>query len=152
MICYASSKDTLRRLSNPRAVKLKLFGTIFYDTGNFNERPSYLAGALEKQGANLEHVFLLAHNLRIDMKVREFYYKFICNRLATGEWLHRVGMTNSNVCTFCNCEKETVEHLFIKCDITKTFGEKYSEWRYNASGKLENLTTENITLAYPNYR
>ena len=38
-IRYASSEDTLRRLSNPRAVKLKLFGTIFYDTGNFNERP-----------------------------------------------------------------------------------------------------------------
>ena len=39
MIRYASSEDTLRRLSNPRALKLKLFGTIFYDTGNFNERP-----------------------------------------------------------------------------------------------------------------
>ena len=41
MIHYASSEDTLRRLSNPRAVKLKLFGTIFYDTrtGNFNEGP-----------------------------------------------------------------------------------------------------------------
>ena len=39
MIRYASSEDTLRRLSNPRAVKLKLFGTIFYDTGIFNERP-----------------------------------------------------------------------------------------------------------------
>ena len=36
---YASSEDTLRRLSIPRAVKLKLFGTMFYDTGNFNERP-----------------------------------------------------------------------------------------------------------------
>ena len=107
---------------------------------------SYLAGALEKQGANLEHVFLLAHNLRIDMKIREFNYKFICNRLATGEWLYRVGITNSNVCTFCSCEKETVEHLFIKCDTTKTFWEKYSEWRYNASRKPENLTMENIML------
>ena len=49
--------------------------------------------------------------------------------------------------TFCNCEKETVEHLFIKCDITKTFWEKYSEWSlYNASRKPENLTTENIML------
>ena len=36
---YASSEDTLRRLSNLRTVKLKLFGTIFYDTENFNERP-----------------------------------------------------------------------------------------------------------------
>ena len=27
MIRYASSEDTLRRLSNPRAIKLKLFGT-----------------------------------------------------------------------------------------------------------------------------
>ena len=39
MIRYATSEDTLRRLSNPRALKLKLFRTIFYDTGNFNERP-----------------------------------------------------------------------------------------------------------------
>ena len=80
------------------------------------------------------------------MKIREFYYKFIGNRLATGEWLYRVGITNSNACTFCNCEKETVEHLFIKCDITKTFWKKYSEWKYNASRKPENLTTENIML------
>ena len=38
MIRYASYEDTLRRLFNPRAIKLKLFGTTFYDTGNFNER------------------------------------------------------------------------------------------------------------------
>ena len=38
MIRYASSEDTLCRLSNPRAVKLKLFDMTFYDTGNFNER------------------------------------------------------------------------------------------------------------------
>ena len=44
MIRYASFEDTLRRLSNPRAVKLKLFGTIFYDTGNFNDRPSASGG------------------------------------------------------------------------------------------------------------
>ena len=35
---YASSEDTLRRLSNPRAIKLKFFDTTFYDAGNFNER------------------------------------------------------------------------------------------------------------------
>ena len=34
MIRYASSEDALRRLSNPRAIKLKLFG----NTGNFKER------------------------------------------------------------------------------------------------------------------
>ena len=34
MIRYASSEDTLRKLSNPRAIKLKLFG----NTGNFKER------------------------------------------------------------------------------------------------------------------
>ena len=40
MIRYASStEDTLHRLSNPQGVKLKLFGTIFYDMGNFNKRP-----------------------------------------------------------------------------------------------------------------
>ena len=38
MIRYAGSEDTLCRLSNPRAIKLKLFGTTFYYTGNFNER------------------------------------------------------------------------------------------------------------------
>ena len=38
MIHYASSEDTLRRLSNPRAIKLEFFGTTFYDAGNFNER------------------------------------------------------------------------------------------------------------------
>ena len=79
------------------------------------------------------------------MKMREFYYNFICNRSATGEWLYRVGMTNSNLCTFCNCEKETVEHL-SKCDITKIFWGKHSEWRYNASRKLENITTQNTIL------
>ena len=38
MIRYASSEDTMGRLSNQTAIKLKLFGTTFYDTGNFNER------------------------------------------------------------------------------------------------------------------
>ena len=43
MIRYASSEDTLCRLSRDcpthGAIKLKLFGTTFYDTGNFNKRP-----------------------------------------------------------------------------------------------------------------
>ena len=53
---------------------------------------SYLVEALEKQGATLEHLYLLAHKFKIDMKIREFYYKFVCNRLATGEWLYKVGI------------------------------------------------------------
>ena len=54
MIRYASSEDTVRRLSNPRAIKLKLFGTTFYDTGNFNERRRHeaLGGVLK---CNFQH-------------------------------------------------------------------------------------------------
>ena len=37
-------------------------------------------------------------------------------------------------------------NIFSPCISPKTFGEKYSELRYNASRKLENLTTENIIL------
>ena len=55
MIRYASSEDTLRRLSNPRAVKLKLFGTIFYDTGNFNKRPRREALNLKVLKRNFQH-------------------------------------------------------------------------------------------------
>ena len=115
---------------------------------------SYLAGALEKLGANLEHVFLLALNLRIDMKIGEFYYKFICNRLATGEWLYRVGITTLMYALFAIVKKRQWSIFSSSVTQQRHFGKNTQNGGIMLQECLKILLRKILCweLAYPNYQ
>ncbi len=41
--------------------------------------------------------------------------------LVTRERLYKLKMSESDLCTFCDEEIETIEHLFLECEVTKAF-------------------------------
>ena len=41
--------------------------------------------------------------------------------IPTNKFLYKIHYVNSNLCTFCKNEVETVDHLFFDCSITKNF-------------------------------
>jgi len=57
-------------------------------------------------------------NLNVPPKLRHFWWKACCNLLATKENLHRRKCSPSPLCTICNQEKESTEHLFFRCGWT----------------------------------
>jgi len=48
-----------------------------------------------------------------------------------------------NVCTFCNSDIETAEHLFFFCSVTQTFWDTWITYEYDTQN-IPNLTYEYI--------
>ena len=63
--------------------------------------------------------------------------------IPTNIQLERYGIKDSNLCTFCKIEKETLQHLFVDCAKVKVFWEKVSTL---ILGFSQTLNFKNIIL------
>ena len=61
-------------------------------------------------------------------KLREFQYKIIHNYLPVNHNLFKWKVSDSNRCSYCFNESETIEHLFYSCHIAVTFYCVIKEW------------------------
>ena len=66
-----------------------------------------------------KNIFLLPRTLPVDNKTKDLEYKIIMRFIPTNYLLHKMGKVNSKVCSFCNIEPETIEHLFFNCIYVK---------------------------------
>ena len=53
--------------------------------------------------------------------LQTFHFRLIARIMPTKYFLHKVGKSESNQCTFCCSSIETLFHLFWECDHTKRF-------------------------------
>ena len=58
-------------------------------------------------------IYKLPFKVLVDTKSREFQYKILNRYLITNSFLNRIGLITSTLCTFCEQENESREHLFI---------------------------------------
>ena len=63
-----------------------------------------------------------------DTKLRVFQFRFSHRRIATNDILYKIGVIRHNMCTFCNVEIETLEHLFWECNTTQIFWKETTAW------------------------
>ena len=54
-------------------------------------------------------------------KIRYFQFKILHRRIGVNENLYKFGYVDSNLCTFCSVEIESIPHLFWQCDISTRF-------------------------------
>ncbi|XP_041481749.1 uncharacterized protein LOC121428924 [Lytechinus variegatus] len=57
----------------------------------------------------------------IDVKYREFQFKVLNDILNLNYKLYKMKVITSPLCSFCNAEIETIEHLFWNCPFTQLF-------------------------------
>ena len=48
-------------------------------------------------------------------------FKLLHRRLATNDFLNKIGIRENDICTFCRTEKESLFHLFCSCSETSFF-------------------------------
>ena len=48
-------------------------------------------------------------------KLIVFQLKLLHRRLATNDYLHKIGLKNDDICTLCKTDKESLAHLFWHC-------------------------------------
>jgi len=62
-----------------------------------------------------ETIFLIPHHLPLENKMKDFQYKIIMRIVPTNYLLYKMKKVNSQLCTFCMLQPETIEHLFYDC-------------------------------------
>ena len=84
-------------------------------------------------------------------KYRSFQYRLMMRGLVTNCHLYRWGIRSSNLCTFCELEKETVYHLFGKCNVVRGLYEDLKQWicvkGYGEEEEMQTLLTKDIMFA-----
>ena len=72
-----------------------------------------------------------------DTKLIIFQFKLLHRRLATNDFLNKIGIKDNDTCTFCRTEKETLFHLFWSCSETSCFWRGFMKWLAESQIKLK---------------
>ena len=92
-------------------------------------------------------IYWLAFKCTKETKLKEFQFKLLHRRIATNDQLYKIGLKQSDLCTFCGEETENQTHLFLRCKYSKTFwGEFYQLLAQNTSNKEGFIPSETILL------
>lgn len=80
------------------------------------------------------------YSLTPSPKHRSFQFRLLHRRLFFNEILYKFKLVDSPRCSYCEIHYETLDHLMVECEITKTFWRKFQGW-------FECLTDTEITLS-----
>ena len=98
-----------------------------------NVKPSYMEKWSNELKCTVEEetwkrYFMLTYNTCIDTKTRMFQWNILHRLLITNKKLLLFGISDSNMCTFCDSEEETICHLFYDCKYVKELWQKLFHW------------------------
>ena len=65
--------------------------------------------------------FEIIYNCTKFIDLHFFHFKMLHQTLANNEALYKWTLTESDLCSFCNEEIETIYHTYLECEITKLF-------------------------------
>lgn len=96
-----------------------------YSIQTFSGRPT----ALYKWGQNFSHLTDLDWQHFFEMprvntnetKLHYLQFRFIHRIIATNKLRHAMGKKESDKCSFCHTESESLEHLFWDCNMVSSF-------------------------------
>ena len=97
-----------------------------------------------------KHIFLKITKITRDTNLKWFQYRLIHRLLPTQRFLYLRKITNSPICTFCNKEEQTIEHLFWDCNITNNYWSQIEVWMKSSFPNCVNLnfSKQSILLGY----
>ena len=72
------------------------------------------------------------------------------SRNFTHAYFYRIGVVSSPVCSFCEKESESLEHIFIHCNYTEEFWAEVIKWLRSLNVNINRLNNKEIMLGMPN--
>ena len=70
---------------------------------------------------NWRDAYQLASKYTKSTRILEFQFKFLHRRIATNDFLTKIGVRDNPNCSFCNGEQEKLFHLFWSCPKVASF-------------------------------
>lgn len=65
--------------------------------------------------------FMLSKKACKDTYLANFQYKLLHRIIPTNSFLFKIKIKDTNLCTFCKIQEETIEHLFYECPLVHIF-------------------------------
>ena len=66
-------------------------------------------------------IYTIPFKSSLSTKLRYFQFKILHNTLGVNKLLKKIGLSDSDLCTFCSVATETISHLFWECPFTRRF-------------------------------
>ena len=79
--------------------------------------PGKIHRAFENDNLEWNEIYSLPFKVALDTRTREFQYRLLNRYQATNSFFQKIGKIDSSICSFCNAEAESLEHLFLSCPI-----------------------------------
>ena len=89
---------------------------------------------------SIHKVYTLPVLITKDSKLIAFQFKIIHHILPTKSSLFRAGITESDICSLCATEKQTINHLPYYCTVSKAFWDRFTSWWYQKFKQVVSLT------------
>ena len=80
------------------------------------------------------------------VKLRSFQYRMLCNAIVTNTLLYKWKIVESENCSFCKNEPETIQHLFYQCEKIKSIWFNIQEYCVELINDPIKLNVENVIL------
>jgi len=87
--------------------------------------------------------FVLAKSVALETFIQCFQFKILNNILFLNTRLAKIRRIQSDICTFCQTSRETLEHFFYRCSFSTEFWTKFENFWLT-------VTREQIKLEYIN--
>ena len=75
-----------------------------------------------------KRIYSLPYKCTLDTSLHWLQYRILHRILATNTLPFKMNIVQSDICSFCGTERETLEHLFYDCYIVKEFLSDICQW------------------------
>ena len=88
----------------------------------------------EKTFLNFENIDISRSFVHHNSIFKDCYLKYtqfrrtLHRRFYTNDKLYKMGIKNSDKCTFCHDESDSVEHMLLRCNVIKNFWDRINNW------------------------
>ena len=82
----------------------------------------------------------------LETYLRDFQFKVLNYITCTNILLKKMGIVESDLCTFCSLTKEDIEHLFFSCSFSLIFWKDFEFCWKKCTNSNINLTSQDVIL------
>ena len=98
--------------------------------------------------SNAQEVFSIPYLVANETYVWSFQYRVLNFILFTNDKLFKIGLSDSDKCSFCGTYTEDLYHLFSNCSFVQAFWNVFTVWWFDLSGEYLTLTMARASLNY----
>ena len=93
-------------------------------------------------------IYSLPFQVALDTYTRDFQYKILNRILFTNSKLFKLKLVESPLCSFCDKNEETLEHLFVFCEHSRAFWKEISSWLHECGIETLPDLTDQINIMF----